>query len=124
MGVQITPRKPNNASDTGNWLARIQVRFRDNPQLYKAPDGARCGKIGSLEKPFFLCFMSGDFNGSFNIDRTGNDLKLYMAGSNHDFVVVPGTDKSAFVRVSPQNPEHAVFLLRPTPAAACEQDLK
>jgi hypothetical protein len=49
----------------------------------------------------------------FWLEQAAKNVKLAMHDANEDVVLVPGVDTSAFVRLTPQNPEHSAFLLMP-----------
>jgi hypothetical protein len=45
-------------------------------------------------------------------------MKIALRAGDH-LALVPGVDLDAFVMLSPDNPEHALFLLQPAPAKTC-----
>jgi len=55
--------------------------------------------------------MDGVFLADFWLEQAAKNVKLAMREPNENLVLVPGVDTSAFVRLSPQNPEHSAFLL-------------
>ena len=67
------------------------------------------------------CFVDGVFLGQFWLERAGKNIKLAMPDTDDELVLVPGVELSAFVRLTPQNPEHALFLLLPAAATAYGQ---
>ena len=40
-------------------------------------------------------------------------MKLAISGADEHVALVPGVDLSSFVVLSPENPEHTLFLLKP-----------
>ncbi len=60
-----------------------------------------------------------DAEGSFWLERSGQNLFLRMHDLNQDLTLVPGSDTSAFIRLTPQNPEHQSFLLKAASPEAC-----
>ncbi len=46
-------------------------------------------------------------------------MKLAISGADEHVALVPGVDLSSFVVLSPENPEHTLFLLNPAPAKTC-----
>jgi len=48
-------------------------------------------------------------------------MKFALRGEDEHLALVPGVDLSAFIVLSAQNPEHALFLLQPAPSKACRR---
>ena len=65
------------------------------------------------------CFTDGFFLGKFSLERAGKNMKLAISGADEHVALVPGVDLSSFVVLSPENPEHTLFLLNPAPAKTC-----
>jgi len=47
-------------------------------------------------------------------------IDTYLAATE-PIALVPGVDTASFVLLSPDNPEHALFVLNPAPAKSCGQ---
>ena len=118
MTVAIDPRTPAGETDPGAYAARVAATLRGKAESYTTLDPARCGPVGASGETL-RCFLDGFFLGQFSLERAGKNIKLVMQGVGDGVVLVPGVDLSAFIRLSPQNPEHAVFLLNPMPPSAC-----
>ena len=105
------------ASDNAprSYLAKLTALMRDKPDTYSNLDGARCVVSGET----LSCFTDGFFIGRFSLERAGKTMKLAFHAEDEHLALVPGVDLSAFTVLSPQNPEHALFLLNPAPAKTC-----
>jgi hypothetical protein len=115
LTLSITPREGATGEAPGNYRAKITAMFRDKPDSYSNLDGARC--VASEQK--LSCFADGFFLGRFSLEPAGKNMKLALRGADEHLALVPGVELSAFTVLSPQNPEHALFLLNPAPAKAC-----
>jgi hypothetical protein len=113
MTVVVTARTPEGDEDKGNYLAKVRANFRNKPETYANLDGARCEAVGA-NKDKLHCFIDGVFLSDFWLEQAAKNVKLAMRDAKENLVLVPGIDPSAFVRLSPQNPEHSAFLLMPT----------
>jgi hypothetical protein len=118
MTLSIVARTPAGDADPGNYLAKVTAKLRNSPDTYASPDGARCSVLGAA-KDRLACVMGGIFVGQFEVEPAGKSMKLAMHGDKEHLALVPGVETSAFIVLSPQNPEHALFVLPPAPAAAC-----
>lgn len=115
MTLSISTREGASGDAPGNYLAKVTALLRDKPDTYSNPDGARCAVSGET----LSCFTDGFFIGKFSLERAGKNMKLVIRGTDEHLALVPGIDLSSFVVLSPENPEHALFLLNPAPAKAC-----
>jgi hypothetical protein len=113
MTLVVTARTPSGDEDKGNYLAKIRANFRNKPETYMNLDGARCEAVGA-NKEKLHCFGDGVFLSDFWLEQAAKNVKLAMHEANEDLVLVPGVETSAFVRLTPANPEHSAFLLQPT----------
>lgn len=113
MTVIVTARTPSGDEDKGNYLAKIRANFRNKPETYVNLDGARCEAVGA-NKEQLHCVADGVFLSDFWLEQAAKNVKLAMHNANEDLVLVPGIETSAFVRLTPANPEHSAFLLQPT----------
>jgi hypothetical protein len=113
MTVSVIARTPSGDEDKGNYLAKIRANFRNKPDIYANQDGARCEAVGA-NKEKLHCFMDGVFLSDFWLEQAAKNVKLAMHEANEDLVLVPGVETSAFVRLTPANPEHSAFLLMPS----------
>jgi hypothetical protein len=113
MTVTVTARTPEGDEDKGNYLAKIRANFRNKPETYANQDGARCEAVGA-NKDRLHCVNDSVFLSDFWLEQAAKNVKLAMHDPKEDVVLVPGVDTSAFVRLTPQNPEHSAFLLQPT----------
>lgn len=112
MTVTVTARTPEGDEDKGNYLAKIRANFRNKPETYANQDGARCEAVGA-NKDKLHCVGDGVFLSDFWLEQAAKNVKLAMHDAKEDVVLVPGVDTSAFVRLTPANPEHSAFLLMP-----------
>jgi hypothetical protein len=115
MTLSISAREGASGDAPGNYLARVTALLRDKPDSYANPGGARC--VVSGEK--LSCFTDGFFLGKFSVERAGKNVKLAISGADEHLALVPGVDLAAFTVLSPENPEHTLFLLNPAAAKAC-----
>jgi hypothetical protein len=120
LTLAIDPRTPKDESDPGAYRARIAASFRGNTDNFTGPEDARCAPVSATADKMH-CFVDGLFLGQFWLERAGKNMKLAMPDTDDELVLVPGVELSAFVRLTPQNPEHALFLLTPAAATACGQ---
>jgi hypothetical protein len=118
MTVAIDARTPAGDKDPGTYSARLAANFRSKTDTYTTLQGARCATDGAADDRLH-CFMDGFFLGQFWLEQAGKNVKFAMPDNDDSVALVPGVELSAFVRLSPQNPEHSVFLLMPAAASAC-----
>jgi hypothetical protein len=116
--VAIDARTPQGDADPGNYGARIAANFRGKTETYTGPETARCAPIGA-QKDRLQCFVDGVFLGQFTLERAGKNVKISLKDKQDRLVLVPGVDVSGFIRLTPDNPEHSVFLLNPASDEAC-----
>lgn len=114
MTLAISTREPAGDSDPGKYLAKVTAKMRNAGDTYSNLDGSRCSLAGDR----LSCVTDGFFVGQFSLEPAAKNMKLALHGTEH-IALVPGVDLEAFVVLSPDNPEHALFLLQPAPAAAC-----
>jgi hypothetical protein len=115
LTLSIGAREGASGDAPGNYLAKVTALLRDKPDSYANPDGARCVVSGET----LSCFTDGFFLGKFSVERAGKNMKLVISGADEHLALVPGVDLAAFTVLSPENPEHTLFLLNPAPAKAC-----
>ena len=115
MTLSIAARGPASDNAPGSYLAKLTALLRDKPETYSNLDGARCVVSGET----LSCFTDGFFIGRFSLERAGKNMKLAFRAEDEHLALVPGVDLSGFIVLSPQNSEHALFLLNPAPAKAC-----
>ncbi len=115
MTLSISAREGASGDAPGNYLAKLTALMRDKPDTYSNPGGARCVASGET----LSCFTDGFFLGKFSVERAGKNMKLAIRGADEHVALVPGVDLSSFVVLSPENPEHTLFLLNPAPAKTC-----
>lgn len=120
MTLAVSSRTPQGDTDPGEYLAKVSAKLRDKPDVFSNLDGARC-QLSGQAKDHLICSASGIFVGQFSLQAVGKTMKLALAGADQNLALVPGVDTSGFVLLSPQNPEHALFLLQPAPAGTCGQ---
>ena len=113
----IDPRTPAGEQDPGPYAARVAATLRGNTETFTTLAPARCAPDGEAGNQL-RCILDGFFMGQFRLEQAGKNIKLVMRDGD-GVVLVPGVDLGAFVRLTPANPEHAVFLLNPQPASAC-----
>jgi hypothetical protein len=117
--VAIDPRTSSGDKDQGAYSARVAANFRGKPETYTTPYSARCGTAGTDDR--LRCFLDGFFVGQFSLERAGKNIKLALPNKGDSVALVPGVELSAFMLLSPQNPEHSVFLLMPAAKNVCGQ---
>jgi hypothetical protein len=115
MILSISAREGASGDAPGNYLAKVTALLRDKPDTYSNPGGSRCVVSGET----LSCFTDGFFLGKFSLERAGKNMKLAIRGADEHVALVPGVDLSSFVVLSPENPEHTLFLLNPAPAKTC-----
>ncbi len=115
LTVAITAREGASGDSPGDYRAKITALLRDAQQTYTNLDGARCAASGET----LSCFTDGFFLGRFSVERAGKNRKLALRSAADHLALVPGVDLGAFMVLSPQNPEHTLFLLQPAPAKSC-----
>ena len=120
LTLAIATRTPSGDSDPGTYSAKLAAKFRDKPDIYVMPSGARCAVKGT-DKDHLLCVTDGFFIGKFRLWPEAKTMKLAVQGGDQHIALVPGVDTSAFVLISDTNPEHALFMLQPAPAKSCGQ---
>jgi hypothetical protein len=114
LTLSISEREPSGDKDPGKYLATITVKMRNGGDTYTNLDGARCSEAnGSL-----TCTTDGFYLGQFSLEPAAKNMKIALRGGDH-LALIPGVDLDAFVVLSPDNPEHALFLLQPAPAKTC-----
>jgi hypothetical protein len=107
-------------SDPGPYAAKLAGKFRDKTDIYVMPSGGRCVVTGAA-KDHLSCVTDGFFIGKFELEPAAKNMKLVLQGSDEHIALVPGVDTASFVLLSPDNPEHSLFLLQPAPAKSCGQ---
>ena len=120
MTVAIDPRTPGGDKDPGAYSARVAANFRGKSETYTTPYSARCATAGATDDRL-RCFMDGFFLGQFSLERAAKNIKLALPDKADSVALVPGVELSAFMMLTPQNPEHSVFLLMPAPKNVCGQ---
>jgi hypothetical protein len=110
----------SDTSDSGSstYRARITAKLRDKPATYATLDSALCALAGQ-DKDHLACAGSGIFLDAFSLEPAAKNMKLTMKGSDQHMALTPGIDIGAFYLLSPDNPEHALFVLQPAPAKVC-----
>jgi hypothetical protein len=115
MTLSIAPREGESDAAPGAYRAKITALVRDKQEAFSNTDGARCMEQGAT----LSCFTDGFFIGQFSIERAGKNRKLALRGAGQNLALVPGVDLGAFIVLSPQDPENALFLLQAAPAKSC-----
>jgi hypothetical protein len=115
LTLSISAREGESGDAPGKYLAKITALMRDKQGSYSNLDGARCVVDGQK----LSCFTDGFFLGKFSLEPAGKNMKLAIRSADEHLALVPGADISGFIVLSPQNPEHTLFLLNPAPAKAC-----
>lgn len=114
LTLSISEREPAGDKDPGKYLAMITAKMRGAGDSYTNLDGARCTEAsGALS-----CVTDGFYLGQFSLEPAAKNMKIALKGGDH-LALVPGVDLDAFVELSPDNPEHSLFLLQPAPAKTC-----
>ena len=115
MTLAIAPREGESDAAPGAYRARITALVRDKQETFSNTDGARCIEQGAT----LSCFTDGFFIGQFSIERAGKNRKLALRGAGQNLALVPGVDLGAFIVLSSQDAENALFLLQAAPAKSC-----
>jgi len=115
LTLSIGPRDGESGDAPGKYLAKITALMRDKPGSYSNLDGARC--VAAEAK--LSCFTDGFFLGRFTLEPAGKNMKFVLRGRDEHLALVPGVEVSAFIVLSPETPEHTLFLLNPAPAKTC-----
>jgi hypothetical protein len=115
LTLSIVTRDPASGNAPDTYLAKLTALLRDKQETYSNLDGARCQVSGET----LSCFTDGFFLGKFPLEHAGKNMKLALRGAEEHVALVPGVDLSGFIVLSPENPEHALFLLNPAPAKSC-----
>jgi hypothetical protein len=115
LTLSIAPREGENNDAPGAYRAKITALVRDKQTTFSNLDGARCVDQGRT----LSCFTDGFFLGRFVIERAGKNRKLALRSAADHLALVPGVDLGAFMVLSPDNPEHTVFLLNQAAAKDC-----
>jgi hypothetical protein len=113
--LSIAARDGASGDAPGDYRAKLTALMRDKPDTYSNPGGSRCVASGET----LSCFTDGFFLGKFSLEPAGKNMKLAISGADEHVALVPGVDLSSFVVLSPENPEHTLFLLNPAPAKTC-----
>jgi hypothetical protein len=118
MTVIIDERTAKGSEDPGDYGARVAANLRDKSETYTTFDPARCvAREGTPQR--LQCFLDGFFLGRFSLERAGKSMKLALQGGQDQIALVPGVEIESVAVLSPDNPEHALFLLHPIEAKAC-----
>ncbi|MGE5259765.1 MAG: hypothetical protein ACM3MH_02675, partial [Actinomycetota bacterium] len=120
LTLSIESREPSGDSDPGPYLATLYGTFRGKPDVYAMPSGGRCVVAGAA-KDQLSCVADGFFVGKFELAPAAKNMKIVLKGSDEHIALVPGVDTASFVVLSPDNPEHSLFVLNPAPAKTCGQ---
>ncbi len=115
MTLAIAPREGESDAAPGAYRAKVTALVRDKQETFSNTDGARCVEQGAT----LSCFTDGFFIGQFSIERAGKNRKLALRGAGQNLALVPGVDLGAFIVLSSQDPENALFLLQAAPAKSC-----
>jgi hypothetical protein len=114
LTLSISEREPSGDKDPGKYLATITATMRNGGDTYTNLDGARCSEAnGNL-----TCTTDGFYLGQFSLEPAAKNMKIALRGGDH-LALIPGVDLDAFVMLSPDNPQHALFLLQPAPTKTC-----
>jgi hypothetical protein len=100
-------------SITDSYHADLTAKLRGKKDTYTNFSGAGC-QVAGPNKDRLSCAMGGVFMGQFWLEPAGKDMKLAMHSEAEHIPLVPGVDISDYILLSPQNPEHSLFLLKPT----------
>jgi hypothetical protein len=115
LTLSIAARESESGDAPGKYAVKLTALLRDQQAAYATPEAARC--IAGGDK--LTCFTDGFLLGKFTVERARKNMKLSIKGADEHVALVPGVDLAAFVVLSPENPEHTLFLLNPAPAKAC-----
>ncbi len=119
LTLSIESREPSGDSDPGPYLATVYGTFRGKPDIYAMPSGARC--VVAAAKDRLSCVTDGFFLSKFELIPAAKTMKLVLQGNDEHIALIPGVDTASFVILSPDNPEHSLFVLNPAPAKTCGQ---
>ena len=114
MTLSVAPREGEDGAP-GAYRAKITALVRDKQDTFANPENARCVEQGAA----LSCFTDGFFIGQFSIERAGKNRKLALRGAGQNLALVPGVDLGAFIVLSSQDAENALFLLQAAPAKSC-----
>ena len=106
--LSIAAREGASGDAPGDYRAKLTALMRDKPDTYSNPGGSRCVASGET----LSCFTDGFFLGKFSLEHAGKNMKLAISGADEHVALMPGIDLSSFVVLSPENPEHTLFLLK------------
>ncbi|MFZ2017944.1 MAG: hypothetical protein WAU90_04605 [Methyloceanibacter sp.] len=120
LTLSIGTREPSGDSDPGPYLAKLAGKFRDKTDVYVMPSGGRCVVTGAA-KDHLSCVTDGFFVGKFELAPAAKNMKIVLQGSDEHIALVPGIDTASFVLLSPDNPEHSLFVLNQAAAKLCRQ---
>jgi hypothetical protein len=120
LTLSIESREPSGDSDPGPYVAKLAAKFRGKPDAYVMPSAGRCVVTGAA-KDQLSCVTDGFFVGKFELIPAAKNMKIVMQGSDDHIALVPGVDTASFVLLSPDNPEHSLFLLNLAAAKTCGQ---
>ncbi|MGD9502524.1 MAG: hypothetical protein AB7V40_08560, partial [Methyloceanibacter sp.] len=115
LTLSVAPREGGSDAAPGAYSAKITALVRNKPDSFANPESARCVE----QEATLSCFTDGFFLGQFAIDRAGKNRKLALRGAGQNLALVPGVDLGAFIMLSSQDAENALFLLQAAPAKAC-----
>ncbi len=77
--------------------------------------------VTGAAKDHLSCVTDGFFVGKFELEPAAKNMKIVLQGSDEHIALVPEVDTASFVLLSPDNPEHSLFLLNPAQAKTCGQ---
>ena len=115
MTLSVAPREGESDGAPGAYRAKITALVRDKQDTFANPENARCVEQGAA----LSCFTDGFFIGQFSIERAGKNRKLALRDAGQNLALVPGVDLGAFIVLSSQDAENALFLLQAAPAKSC-----
>jgi len=115
MTLSVAPREGESDGAPGAYRAKITALVRDKQDTFANPESARCVERGAT----LSCFTDGFFIGQCSIERAGKNRKLALRGAGQTLALVPGVDLGAFIVLSSQDQENALFLLQAAPAKSC-----
>ena len=73
---------------------------------------------GTTMEPFVIGSLWGNLSDDNKGTLVSTGASFTLKDGDH-LALVPGVDLDAFVELSPDNPEHALFLLQLAPAKSC-----
>src|SRR5262249_28407615 len=114
LTLSIEEREPSGDKDPGKYLATITAKMRNAGDTYTNLDGSRCSEATGL----LSCVSDACYGVQFSFEPAAKNMKIALKGGDH-LALVPGVDLDAFVELSPDNPEHTLFLLQWAPAKNC-----